>query len=196
MYTRLLLPLLLVLLLPATSAARTDTGAGSSLALGITAFDPAPRVGFEMSLPTLEIAVGLGLARPVQLRVRMPLLDTLLAGVARQQLDLQADLFLLFTAGGKAAGSHRIRPVLGPMLGARLNAQPGVVLPGVAVGGRFGAEYLGPASAFGLTLALEPFVQLQGGAAGQGRTSTTLGGGGFFVVAVTGYQAPTAEVTP
>lgn len=196
MHTRLLVPLLLLLLLPASAGARTDTGAGSSLAVGATAFDPAPLLGFEMSLPTLEIAVGLDLARPAHLRLRLPLLDTLLSGVARQQLDLQADLFLLITAGGKPAGSHRIRPVLGPMLGARLNAQAGVVQPGFAVGGRFGAEYLGPESRFGLTIALEPLFQLQGGPAGLGRTSTTLGGGGFLVVAVTGYQRPTGEVTP
>ncbi len=187
---------LLLLLLPGQAAARTDTGAGSSMALGATAFHPAPRLGFEMSLPTLEIAVGLGLPAPAQLRVRMPLLDTLLSGVARQQLDLQADLFLLVTPGGRPAGSHRVRPVLGPMIGARLNAQPDVVQPGFAVGGRFGAEYLGPASAFGLTVALEPLFQLQSGPAGVGRTSTTLGGGAFVVVAVTGYQKPTVEVSP
>ena len=197
MHTRLLAPLALVLMLaPASAAARTDTGAGSSLALGVTAFDPAPLAGFEMSLPTLEIAVGLDLARPAQLRVRMPLLDTVLSGAARQQLDLQADFFVLFTPGGGPVGGHRLRPVLGPMLSARMNAGPGVVQPGFAVGGRFGAEYVGPASRFGLTVALEPLFQLQSGPAGEGRTATTLGGGGFFVVAVTGYQQPTSEVAP
>jgi hypothetical protein len=188
-FVALLVPCVL-LALSAPAVAARDTGAGPSMVLGATAFDPAPTLGFEMSLPALEIAVGLPTVVPAHLRLRSPLLDTVISGVARQQLDFQLDLMLLLTPFATPDGVHAIRPVLGPWLGGRINVQHAVSQVGFAVGGRFGAEYVGPARKSGVGIGFEPFFQLQSGPAGAGRTSTVVGGGGMFVLFLTAYQAP------
>lgn len=161
------------------------------MGFGVTAYSPAPQVAPRINLPSLELAAAPGGTKLWQLRVRLPLLNTIYAAGLRQQLDLQADVFWLKLGQCDCpVGNHVVRPVLGPMAGARLNIAPGVVQPGIALGGRFGAEYVGPQRRIGLTVAAEPFFELRGGSAGPGRSSLTTGGGALLVIALTGYQAP------
>jgi len=189
--SRLLLPLLLLLSLPAAAHAVENAGAGTSLGGGVGAFSPAPGVGGLVALPSLELAAAPGGTDAFQLRVRVPILDIVYNGVVREQLFLQADVFLLKLGQCDCAvGKHKLRPVAGPFLGARFNAGPGVAQPGVRVGGRFGAEYVGPQRRIGLTLAGEPWFEARGGSAGPGRTGASTGGGALIVFAITGYQAP------
>ena len=188
---RLLLLPLASLLVASPAAAVENAGAGTSLGIGVFGTYPAPSPGLRVMLPTLELAAAPGGRYSPQLRVRLPLLNTAYAAAIRQQLDLQADVFLLGLGGCDCeVGKHLIRPVLGPMLGARLNVAPGVVQPGVALGGRFGVEYMGPQRRIGVTVAGEPLFELRGGSAGPGLTALTVGGGALLVVAITGYQAP------
>ncbi len=186
--------LLLILLLcgaPASALAVGNAGAGASMGGGVGVFAPAPGVTGLIALPALEVAAAPGGGESLHLRVRVPLLDTIYAGVVRQQLFVQADVFLIKLGQCDCAvGRNVIRPVAGPFVGMRLNVAPGVVQPGVRLGGRFGAEYLGPQRRIGVTLAAEPWFEARGGKAGPGRTTSETGGGGMIVLAITGYQAP------
>lgn len=186
------LPLALVLLCaPASAAAVGNAGAGTSLGGGVAAFSPAPGVSGLIALPALELAVAPGGSESLQLRVRVPLLEVIYTGVVREQLFLQSDVFLLKLGQCDCAvGHHVIRPLAGPFVGLRLNVAPGVVQPGLRLGGRFGAEYVGPQRRIGLTLAAEPWFEARGGEAGPGRTTRETGGGAMLVLAITGYQAP------
>lgn len=185
------LALLALLLLASPAAAAENVGAGASMGFGFAAYHPAPGVGPRIALPALEVAGAPGGTREWQVRARFPLLNTIYAAALRQQLDLQADLFLLKLGQCDCpVGNHVIRPIAGPMVGARLNVAPRVAQPGVALGGRFGAEYVGPQRRIGFTLAAEPFFEVRGGTAGTGRSAFTVGGGALIVLALTGYQAP------
>ena len=187
-----LAPLLLLLtLVPASAFAVGNAGAGTSLGGGLGVFSPSPGASGLIALPALELAAAPGASERLQMRFRVPLLDILYNGVVREQLFLQADVFLL-TLGqcDCPVGKHVIRPIAGPFLGLRLNAGPGTVQPGVRLGGRFGAEYLGPARRIGLALAAEPWFEARGGSAGPGRSTGELGGGALIVFSLTGYQAP------
>ena len=188
---RIALLLALLFMLPATAQGVENAGAGASMGLGAAGYYPAPRAGFRLNLPALELAAAPGGVNTWQLRVRLPLLNTIYAAGIRQQLDLQADVYWLRLGMCDCpVGSAKIRPLAGPMVGARLNIAPGVAQPGIALGGRFGAEYVGPGRRLGVTVAAEPFFELRGGSAGLGRTSVTTGGGALLVLALTGYQAP------
>ncbi len=186
--------LLLVLILlgaPATASAVGNAGAGASVGGGVGGFSPAPGMGGLIALPSLELAAAPGGSQSLQLRVRVPLLDVIYSGVVREQLFLQTDVFLLKLGQCDCElGKNVIRPVAGPFVGGRLNVAPGVVQPGLRLGGRFGAEYLGPLRRIGLTLAAEPWFEARGGKAGPGRTTSEIGGGAMIVFAITGYQAP------
>lgn len=188
---RSLLALLALLLVASPAAAAENVGAGASMGFGFAGYHPAPGVGFRLALPALEIAGAPGGSKEWQVRARVPLLNTIYAAALRQQLDLQADLFLLKLGQCDCpVGNHVLRPIAGPMAGARLNVAPKVAQPGIALGGRFGVEYLGPQRRIGLTIAAEPFFELKGGSAGTGRSALTTGGGALLVLALTGYQAP------
>lgn len=183
--------LLGLLLLPGLAPAVENAGAGASMGAGLAAYSPSPGPGLRIALPALELAAAPGGTTQWQLRVRLPLLNTVYAAGLRQQLDLQADVYWLKLGQCDCAvGNHKLRPIGGPMIGARLNAAPGVVQPGFALGGRFGVEYVGPARRIGLTVAAEPFFELRGGSAGPGRSTLSTGGGALLVVALTGYQSP------
>lgn len=186
--------LFLLLVLASTPfrvSAVENAGAGGSMGVGVAGYSPAPGAGLRVALPSLELAAAPGGTRLWQLRVRSPLLNTIYAAALRQQLDLQADVFFLKLGQCDCPmGKSKLRPLGGPMLGARLNAAPGVTQPGFALGGRFGVEYVGPARRIGVTVAGEPFFELRGGSAGPGRTALTTGGGALLVVAITGYQQP------
>ena len=188
---RIALLLALLFMLPATAQGVENAGAGASMGLGAAGYYPAPRASFRLNLPALELAAAPGGVNTWQLRVRLPLLNTIYAAGIRQQLDLQADVYWLRLGMCDCpVGSAKIRPLAGPMVGARLNIAPGVAQPGIALGGRFGAEYVGPGRRLGVTVAAEPFFEMRGGSAGPGRTSLTTGGGALLVLALTGYQAP------
>lgn len=188
---RLLLLISLLLCLPGTSWATENAGAGVSMGGGVGAFSPAPSAGGLVALPALELAAAPGGTDQLQLRVRVPLFDTIYNGVVRQQFFFGADVFLLKLGQCDCAlGKHKVRPLAGPFVGARINAGPGVVQPGLRLGGRFGAEYVGPQRRIGLTLAAEPWFEARGGSAGPGRTTSAMGGGALIVLALTGYQAP------
>lgn len=182
--------MLLALVGPRAAAAGEPpfTGVGTSAGGGVTVFDPAPAVGPDVLLPSLELVVGSPTSFASQLRVRLPLLNTLMAGVVRKQLDLRVDVLWLATPCSCADGSHMIRPVFGPLIGLRLDAAPQVAQFGLAIGGRFGAEYVGPARRFGLGLGLEPFAEVAGGTAGTGRTAGRVGGGALVVAWLTAYS--------
>lgn len=187
----LVLLLLLLASTPFRAAAAENAGVGVSLGIGVAGYSPAPRGEFRIALPSMEVAVAPGSTKQWQVRIRAPLLNTIYAAALRQQLDLQADVFLLKLGQCDCpAGNSKLRPVGGPMLGARLNVAPGVVQPGVAVGGRFGVEYVNPKRRLGVMIAGEPFFELRGGSAGPRRMSLTTGGGAMLVVAISGYQKP------
>lgn len=189
---RALLLALALLLIGAPAGARESTGAGASLAVGFAGYSPSPGPSFQVDLPSLELALGLGTARRWQGRVRWHALKTVWAAALEQQLEVQLDVLLLATPCDCAIGNHMIRPVLGPSLGFLLQAIPAAqtTQPGLVLGGRFGAEYVGPARRIGLTVAAEPFVLAQGGSAGPDRTTSRFGGGASIVIALTGYQRP------
>ncbi len=184
--------LLLLVLLPASAPARENTGAGASLGLGFAASDPAPGPAFLFDLPSLEIAIGLDDAARWQLRTRWHALKTVWAAALEKQFELQVDVTALALLCQCPIGQHAIRPIAGPTLGFLIQAIPEAetVQPGVHVGGRFGAEYVGPQRRIGVTLAAEPYLVYQGGPAGPGRTNSRIGGGVQVVIGITGYQAP------
>jgi hypothetical protein len=181
-----------LLLIAAPASARENTGAGVSLGLGVAGFSPSPGPSFLMDLPSLEVAVGLKDPSRMQARFRWHGLKTIWAAALEQQLEVQIDAMLLMTPCDCAVGNHMIRPVLGPSVGFLLQAIPSVdtTQVGAVVGGRFGAEYVGPARRIGLTVAAEPFFLVQGGSAGPSRTGSRFGGGAQIVIALTGYQTP------
>ncbi len=189
---RRLLLILALLLIAAPASAREGTGAGVSLGLGFAGFSPSPQAAFQVDLPSLEIALGLKDPSRWQARVRWHALKTVWAAALEQQLELQIDAMLLATPCECAVGNHMIRPVLGPSVGFLIQSIPAAqtTQPGVTVGGRFGAEYVGPARRIGLTIAAEPWFLAQGGSAGPGRTGSRVGGGAQIVIALTGYQQP------
>ena len=189
---RPLLLALALLLIAAPAGARENTGAGASLGLGFAAWTPAPGPSLQVDLPSLEIALGLGKASRWQARVRWHALKTVWAAALEQQLEIQLDVMLLATPCDCAVGNHMIRPVLGPVLGVGLQAIPSAqtTQPSVLLGGRFGAEYVGPGRRIGLTIAAEPYLLAQGGSAGPGRTTSRFGGGAQIVFALLGYQKP------
>jgi len=184
----LLLSLSLALPAVASAGEPREVGVGTSVAGGLSVFDPAPALGGEVLLPGLEISIGSPTSFDSQLRLRIPVLNTLWAGVVRRQLDLRLDVMWLATPCECPPDHHRIRPVFGPLVGLRLNAAEQVTQAGLAVGGRFGAEYVGPRRRFGLGLGVEPYFQFQGGPAGTGRTTLTTGGGGLVVAWITSYR--------
>ena len=190
--SRTLSLLLLLVLVPASAPARENTGAGVSLGLGFAASDPAPGPAFLVDLPSLEIAVGLDDAATWQLRARWHAIKTVWAAALERQLEVQVDVTALALLCQCPVGQHAIRPIVGPTLGFLIQAIPVAesVQPGVHVGGRFGAEYVGPQRRLGVTLAAEPYFVYQGGPAGPGRTNHRVGGGAQLVLGITGYQAP------
>ncbi len=187
----LLLILLSVIVPPTPARAIENAGAGASMGFGIAGYSPSPGAGLRIALPALEVAAAPGGTTTWQLRVRVPILNTVYAAALRQQVDLQADVFWLkLGACDCPLGNSKLRPLAGPMAGARLNGAPGVVQAGFALGGRFGVEYVGPQRRIGLTVAAEPFFELRAGSAGPHRSSMTSGGGALIVLALTGYQSP------
>jgi hypothetical protein len=165
-------------------------GAGASMGFGAFTYDPAPRGGPRVALPSLEIVtVPPGIHG--QLRFRSPLLNTLVHAALRRVLHFELDAILLATDCRCPVGNHAIRPLVGPLLGLRLAAAPEHTLGGVAVGARLGFEYLGPMREVGFFVAFEPIVEVWAGSTGAGSTSALLGAGAMVQFGVTGYRQQT-----
>ncbi len=161
-------------------------GAGASMGVGVFAYDPAPGTTPRVNLPSLEIVtVPPGIHG--QLRVRSPLLATLVHAALRRVFHLEVDAILLATDCKCAVGNHAIRPLVGPLVGLRVGASPNHGMGGAAVGARLGFEYLGPQREIGVFVALEPIVEVWGGANGS-REFTLLGAGAILQFGVTGYR--------
>ena len=177
------------LLVAAPAQAADRPGAGASLGVGVTGYDPSPVAGARVLLPSLEIVAAP--AGKCQLRFRTPVLETVYNAVLRHQFLFVLDVFLLFSpasVGGDWVPALRAR--LGPMVGVRINAGHEVVQPGGRIGGRFGAELMSPSRTFGFFFGIEPLFEVLGGKAGVGRESLTVGGGALFTFAFTGYRKP------
>jgi len=177
------------LLVAASAQAVERPGVGTSLGIGVTGYDPSPVAGARFLLPSLEIVAAP--AGKCQLRFRTPVLETVYNAALRHQFLFVVDAFLLFSpasAGGEWVPVLRAR--LGPMLGFRINAGHEVVQPGGRIGGRFGAELMSPSRTFGFFFGIEPLFEIQGGKAGVGRESLTVGGGALVTIAFTGYRKP------
>lgn len=179
--------------LPGPAAAGQAPGAGASMGLGLAGYDPAPVAGLRVRLPSLEVAFPA--PGRVQPRLRVPVLDAVYHAALRHQLDLDVDLFFLWqdepvvALGAASVRKAHPRPLLGPMIGLRVNAAPHVFQPGLAAGARFGVEVLAGGRKGGLFVAFEPLLELQGGAAGGDRAAATFGGGLYLTVGVTRYAA-------
>ena len=173
-------------------------GAGASMGFGLYTYDPAPRVGGRVNLPSLEIvAVPPGIHG--QLRLRSPLLGSVVHAALRRVFHFELDAILLATDCLCPVGNHAIRPLVGPLLGLRVSASPHHALVGGAVGARLGFEYLGPLREVGVFVAFEPIIEVWGGSTGAGSTSALLGAGGVVQFGVTGYRKqalPPAGGTP
>jgi hypothetical protein len=161
-------------------------GAGASMGFGVWAYDPAPGTTPRVNLPSLEIVtVPPGLKG--QLRVRSPLLATVVHAALRRVFHLELDAILLATDCTCAVGNHTIRPLVGPIAGIRVEATPYQALGGAAVGARLGFEYLGPQREVGFFVALEPLLEVWTGDAGS-RQITLLGAGAVVQFGITGYR--------
>ncbi len=161
-------------------------GAGASMGVGVFGYDPAPGPTARINLPSLEIVtVPPGIHG--QLRVRSPLLATLVHAALRRVFHLEVDAILLATDCECAVGNHAIRPLVGPLVGLRVAASPVHGLGGAAVGARLGFEYLGPQREVGFFVAFEPIVEVWAGASGP-RAITLLGAGAVVQFGVTGYR--------
>lgn len=164
-------------------------GAGTSLGIGVLAYDPSPVAGRHVALPALEIAAAPG--GHTQLRLRTPVLESVYNAALRHQMLVVLDVMLLFSPlpEGKV-GLPQVMPRLGPMLGFQINAGHEVVQPGMRIGGRFGGELMDKGRQFGFFFGIEPLLEIQGGTAGVKRQNLTVGGGALFTIALTGYRKP------
>ncbi|MEE2830474.1 MAG: hypothetical protein VX498_14900 [Myxococcota bacterium] len=152
----------------------TPPRAGFDTAFGLVAYAPADQPRPQLVLPSPVLAIHPAGTPAPELRLRWNAIHLLYSAIERRQLALHVDLLLL---PGRSNGGGKIRFLAGPILGLRLVAAPGLVQPGLTLGGRLGAEWTAPGDEVSLGLAVEPFFEVRGGLSGPRRSTTGYGGG-------------------